>query len=200
MTAGDITSIRVQTDFGQIGSVNYFCYLSLTSDPTWEGRIVDQWIDEVLPIWCAMLSPACVVSQLEIHPVIPVGGSIVFRNVVPPQSGGLGTTPAAGQVAAKVSWYPEGSHRSQRGRTFIGGIANDMLDSSRRVGGDLDTVMRAWATQMMNLWGPDGTEGTARFSILSRSIDGAPRPTPVALPVMAWAVQSILGSQRRRLL
>ena len=200
MATGDITSIRVESDFGQIGSVNYFCYLSLTDDPTWAGRIVDQWIDEVLPFWCAMLSPDAVVSQLEIHPVLPAGGSIIFRNVVPPQLGGLGTGAAAGQVAAKVSWYPDGSHRSQRGRTFIGGIANDMLDSSRRVGGDLDTAMRAWASKMMELWGPDGTEGTARFSILSRYIDGGTRSLPVALPVMAWAVQSILGSQRRRLL
>lgn len=200
MATGDITSIRLESDFGQIGSVNYFCYLSLTDDPTWEGRIVDQWIDEVLPFFCAMLSPDVVVSQMEIHPIIPVGGSIVFRNVIPNQVGGLGGAAASGQVAAKVTWYPDGSHRSQRGRTFIGGVANDMLDSSRRVGGDLDTTMRAWASKMMELWGPDGTEGTARFSILSRSIDGALRPVPVALPVMAWAVQSILGSQRRRLL
>jgi len=200
VTAGDITSIRVETDFGQIGSVNYFCYLSLTDDPTWDGRIVDQWIDEVLPFWCAMLSPACVVSQLEIHPIKPASGHIIFRNVIPNQVGGLGGDPAPGQVAAKVTWYPEGSHRSQRGRTFIGGMANDKLDSSRRVGGDLDTTMRAWASKMMELWGPDGTEGTARFCILSRHIDGTARSEPVALPVMAWAVQSILGSQRRRLL
>lgn len=200
MTVGDITTIRLDTEYGNIGAISNFCYLSLTSDPTWEGRIVDVWIADVLPYFVAMLSPDCSVSQIEIHPIIPSTGPTVFRDVVPAQVGGFGNEAAPGQVAAKVTWYPDGSHRSQRGRTFIGGLSNDSIFLQRRLTGDFITLCSAWATAMMAFWGPDGTEATARFSILSRFIDGAARSAPVALPVVEWAIPEIIGTQRRRLL
>lgn len=197
---GDITVIRMETSFGQIDAISNFCYLALTDDPTWDGRIVDVWIASVLPYYVAMLSPGAEVAQFEIHPIKPASDIVVFRDVDPPQVGGFGGDPAPGQVAAKVTWYPDGSHRSQRGRTFIGGLAGDSIRESRRITDDFDTLARAWASQMMYQWGPDGVEGTARFSILSRFIDGAPRSEPVALPVMEWNVPNIIGTQRRRLL
>lgn len=200
VATGDITTIRLETAFGQIDAVSNFCYLSLTDDPTWDGRIVDVWIDNVLPFYVAMLSPDCTVSQMEIHPIKPASDLVVFRDVVPPQVGGFGNEAAPGQVAAKVTWYPAGSHRSQRGRTFIGGLANDSIFGSRRLTDGFVDLASAWAGQMMAFWGPDGTEATARFSILSRFIDGAARAEPVALPVMEWAVPNVIGSQRRRLL
>lgn len=200
MAVGDITTIRIQTDFGNIGAISNFCYLSLTDDPTWDGRIVDVWIDNVLPFYVAMLSPDASVPQFEIHPIIPESDLVIFRDVIPPQVGGFGNEPAPGQVAAKVTWYPDGSHRSQRGRTFIGGLANDSIFNSRRLTDGFTTLCAAWADTMMATWGPDGTEATARFSILSRFIDGARRSVPVALPVVAWAIPNIIGTQRRRLL
>jgi len=200
LATGDITTIRMETSFGQIDAISNFCYQALTDDPTWEGRIVDVWIDTVLPFYVAMLSPDASVAQFEIHPVLPDTGIVVFRDVTPPQVGGFGNEAAPGQVAAKVTWYPDGSHRSQRGRTFIGGLANDSIESSRRVTSGFTDLASAWAEQMMTQWGPDGLEATARFSILSRFIDGGLRSVPVALPVMEWAVPSIIGTQRRRLL
>ena len=192
---GDITVIRMETQFGQILALSNFCYLALTDNPTWDDRIIDVWIDSVLPYYVAMLSPGAEVTQFEIHPINYEHSGSVFRDVVPPQVGGYGSDPAPGQVAAKVSWYPDGSHRSQRGRTFIGGLAGDSIENSRRITGGFYDLCAAWAEQMMYQWGPDGVEGTARFSILSRFLDGSTRADPVALPVMEWNVPSIIGTQ-----
>lgn len=197
---GDIVAIRMETAFGAIDSVNNFCYLSVTDDPTWDERIVDVWIDSVLPFYVAMLSPDASVFQFEVHAINYTLTGPFFRDVVPAQVGGFGGTAAPGQVAAKVTWYPDGSHRSQRGRTFIGGIGIESIFGARRLTDDFTTLCRAWAETMMATWGPDGTEGTARFSILSRQIDGAPRAEPVALPVVAYSLPNIIGTQRRRLL
>lgn len=199
MAVGDITTIRLETDFGFVGAISNFAYVATTSNPTWEGRIVDVWIADVLPFYMAMLSPECVVSQIEIHPILPVGGHTVFRSVVPNQVGSLGTDATAGQVAAKVTWYPDGSHRSQRGRTYIGGIANDQIVGHRITSDDFDTLARAWASTMLAKWGEGGDEATARFGILSRFLDGAERASPVVLPVVRFDLPRILGTQRRRL-
>ena len=200
MAEGDITTIRIETDFGNIGAISNFCYLSLTDDPTWDGRIVDVWIDTVLPFYVAMLSPDCSVPQFEIHPIKPASDLVIFRDVIPPQVGGWGNEAAPGQVAAKVTWYVDGSHRSQRGRTFIGGLSNDSIFNQRRLTDDFTALCSAWAEMMMATWGPDGTESTARFCVLSRFLNGALRSEPVALPVVAWAIPNIIGTQRRRLL
>lgn len=199
MAEGDIVVIRMETAFGQCLALSNFCYVATTSDPTWDERIVDVWIDSVLPFYVAMLSPDASVSQFEVHAINYDLTGEFFRDVDPPQVGGYGGVAAAGQVAAKVTWYPEGSHRSQRGRTFIGGLAYDSIESARRITGGFYDLCAAWAATMMATWGPDGSEGTARFAILSRQIDGAPRAEPVALPVMEWAIPSVLGTQRNRL-
>jgi hypothetical protein len=200
VAVGDIVQLRTEVSFGQILSINSFHFVAKTSTPTWADRIADKWIDDVAPFFTAMLSPDCEHVQLELHDVIGSEHHRNFIDIIPPVAGGLGGAALPGQVAAKVTWYVAGSHRSQRGRTFIGGIAADQIDSSRRINGAVDSFLRAWADTMMSLWGPDGTESGAQFVILSRQLDGAPRVPLVGNPVIEYNVPSILGTQRRRLL
>jgi hypothetical protein len=200
VAVGDIIQLRTEVSFGQILSLNSFHFQAQVSTPTWADRIADKWIDDVAAFFAAPLSPDCLHSQLELHDVI---GSETHRNfidIVPPVAGGLGGAAAPGQVAAKVTWYPEGSHRSQRGRTFLGGIASDQIESARRINSSVDTLLRAWADTVLALWGPDGTEAGARLVILSRMLDGVARDPVVGLPVIEYNVPSIIGTQRRRLL
>lgn len=200
MAIGDIVQLRTEVAFGQILSLNQFHFQSLTAVTTWADRIADKWIDDVAPFFTAMLSPDCSHNQLELHDVIGSEHHRTFIDIIPPVMGGLGGAAAPGQVAGKVTWYPSGSHRSQRGRTFIGGIASDQIENARRINSAVDSFMRAWADTMLSLWGPSGTEAGARFVVLSRTLDGVPRSPLVGLPVMEYNVPNIIGTQRRRLL
>lgn len=200
MAVGDIVQLRTEINFGQILSINALHFQALTSTPTWADRIADKWVDDVSSFFVAMLSPDCTHPQVELHDVIGSEHHRTFIDLIPAPVGGLGGAACPGQVAAKVTWYPEGSHRSQRGRTFLGGIAADQIEGSRRINSAVDSFIRAWADTVLSLWGPDGTETGARLVILSRTLDGAPRSPVVGLPVMEYNVPSILGTQRRRLL
>lgn len=200
MAVGDIVQLRTEVSFGQILSLNSFHFQAQVSTPTWADRIADKWIDDVAPFFAAPLSPDCSHNQLELHDVIGSEHHRNFIDIIPPALGGLGGAAAPGQVAAKVTWYPEGSHRSQRGRTFLGGVAADQIEGARRINSAVDTLLRAWADTVLSLWGPDGTEAGARLVILSRTLDGVERVPVVGLPVIEYNVPSIIGTQRRRLL
>lgn len=200
MAIGDIIQLRTEVAFGQIRCISNFTFAALTSTPTWADRVADKWIDDVADFYVAMLSPDCVHDQIELHDIVGSDPHRFFIDIVPPKLGGLGGIACPGQVCAKVTWYPEGSHRSQRGRTYLGGIAADQVEQQRRLKEGPDTLIRAWADTLMGLWGPDGTESGARFCILSRQLNGLPRVPPVANPVMEYSVPNILGTQRHRLL
>lgn len=200
MAVGDIVQLRIEVHYGQILALCALHFQALTSTTTWADRIADKWVDDVAPFFVAPLSPGAEHGQVELHDVIGSEPHRTFIDIIPPLAGGLGGDPCPGQVAAKVTWYPEGSHRSQRGRTFIGGIASDQIENSRRINSAVDSFLRAWADTVMGLWGPSGTEAGARFVILSRTLDGSPRVPVVGLPVMEYNVPSIIGTQRRRLL
>jgi len=200
LAIGDIVQLRTEVAFGQILSLSAFHFVALTNTATWADRIADKWVDDVATFFTAMLSPDCSHGQVELHDVIGNEHHRTFIDIIPPVMGGLGGAAAPGQVAAKVTWYPGGSHRSQRGRTFLGGVAADQIENARRINGDVDTLIRAWADTMLSLWGPSGTESGAQLVILSRQIDGAPRSPVVGLPVLEYNVPSIIGTQRRRLL
>jgi hypothetical protein len=200
MAVGDIVELRTEINFGQILSINNFHFRAKTSTPTWADRIADKWIDDVAVFFTAFLSPDCTHTQVELHDVIGSEHHRTFIDIIPPIAGGLGGAACPGQVAAKITWYPDGSHRSQRGRTFLGGVAADQIDSARRINGAVDSFIRAWADTLLGLWGPSGTESGAEFVILSRQLNGAPRSPVVGLPVLEYNVPSILGTQRRRLL
>ena len=200
MAVGDIIQLRTEVGYGQCRSINGLTFLSTSTDPTWDGRVADVWNDFMADFFAAFISPDATHDLFKIHHIIPATTTVEFHTVTPPRVGGLGTGLTAGQVAPKVTWYPDGSHRSQRGRTFIGGLAASEVVEARRVSEDAQTLMNAWAAEMMATWGEDGTESTARFAILSRQLDGAPRSPFVALPVIEYNVPSVLGTQRRRLL
>lgn len=200
MAVGDIVQLRTEVAFGNIRCISNFTFQALTSTPTWADRIADKWIDDVADFYVAFLSPDAVHDELELHDIIGSDPHRFFIDIIPPKVGGLGGIASAGQVCAKVTWYPEGSHRSQRGRTYLGGVAADQIPGQRFISDDVRTLINAWAGTVMALWGPDGTESGARFCILSRQLNGAPRVPVVANPVMEFGVPSIVGTQRHRLL
>jgi len=200
VATGDLMALRTGVHFGGIRAINNFGFVSLTDDDTWMGRVADVWIESVAPFFVAPLSSDCEHDQLEIHSVYPDDFTVVFRDDLGSVPGGLTGAPVPGQVAAKITWYVDGSHRSQRGRSYIWGVPNDNIVGARRLDGDLDTLLRAFADTMLATWGPGGTESTAQFVILSRQLDNAPRAHPVGNPVIEYNVPNILGSQRGRLL
>jgi|ERR1700675_815579 len=199
MAAGDIVQLRTEVAFGQILALSSLHFIAKTSTATWADRIADKWIDDVAPFFVAFLSPQASHGQVELHDVIGSEHHRTFIDIIPALTGGLGGDAAPGQVAPKVTWYVDGSHRSQRGRSFLAGIAADQIDGARRINGDVDTLMRAWADTVMGLWGPSGTESGAQLVILSRQLNGAPRVPLVGNPVIEYSVQSVLGTQRRRM-
>ena len=200
MSVGDIMTLRTKVAYGNILAISNLCFVSTSEDPTWDERVGDVFVEDIAPFYMAMCSPDASFIQYDIHTIVGLHPDHDHIDVDPPVAGGLGGAAAPGQVAAKITWYPEGMHRSQRGRTYIGGVANDQIADHRRLSDDVITLLNAFAAEMLATWGIDGTESTARFSILSTVLDGAPRAVPVGLPVIEWNPVSVIGTQRRRLL
>nr|CRY96531.1 hypothetical protein [uncultured prokaryote] len=82
---------------------------------------------------------------------------------------------------------------SPRGRTYYGPISGTLLDDPRPSTG-LQTIIRNFHEAMLDYLVGEGWTPV----VISRSLDGSPRPTAIGMPITAISTDDAWDSQRRR--
>lgn len=101
------------------------------------------------------------------------------------------------QMTAVLSWRTGEPGRSYRGRTYMGPAARDAAEWEN-VSGDYNDMVDAFARQMLDEFGPSGTNPFFRFVIVSRQHNNAPDVPGHMTEVNDWLYNFKWAVQRRR--
>lgn len=103
------------------------------------------------------------------------------------------------QCAVLFSLYTGTKGRSYRGRFYRPGIAED-LQASGIINSTLVTACETIGTQLDAVFGPSGSDPHWQLCVISRYLNGIKRATPVGTEVTAIIVDTVVRTQRRRVL
>lgn len=134
---------------------------------------------------------------VEIYMVDLASSSGETRTGTPgiPSAGSVDSPPAPLNVSFCVSHRTAQRGRSFRGRTYIGGLAYNVIQSQQLAAGNAGTILAAF--QLMR---DAAAAAGAPFVIVSRYSGNLPRAVGVSTPVTSILLQdTIVDSQRRRL-
>lgn len=122
------------------------------------------------------------------------GGGQHVINITSGGAGGITTAPAAANAALVISWRTARVGRSYRGRTYIGGLAESMLqDAQHMTTGDAAAFATAGADLLTALTAIGQT-----LVVVSRWADKVLRTVALVTEIISIIVDTKLDSQRRR--
>lgn len=149
------------------------------------------WIDDN---WLALLHGSYELPQIVATDISVEDGAQAEANFFPAKTGaGTGAAMAA-NAAMVASWRTAKTGRSFRGRTYIGGLANGVLQNAQNV---TTTFAGDAAELLITLLDVLETAGF-KLGVLSRVANGLARVTAIITEVIGLVVDTKVDSQRRR--
>lgn len=139
----------------------------------WSQELMDAWISACQPAYLACLSASYNLDRLTCQVVQPnrlVPAEHAYSVATP---GTVASSSAPPSVAAVIKWRSNLAGKSHRGRSYLPGVpavgwyTNGVIDVANRA------VYQTFITDMLDAFGPLGTEGLSDFTIYSR-----PDPDP----------------------
>lgn len=193
---------RGSLDGQEVVNVMYFANIGTgPPDVTGANGLMESYADAWLQAPATgQLNAAYTLLDVTVTDVEAAGGPTATSTSAPVSGGSTGVH-TANQSALVVSWRTGLAGRSNRGRTYLGGLDNDILADANHVTSAFATAVTAGANNFIvavQAWGWE-------LSVASyySGVDGNGRPVPraeaVITPVTFAIVNTRLDSQRRRM-
>jgi hypothetical protein len=172
----------------------------LSGVSTWRQDLVQEWCDNILPIYLAGLVETCEVREVVCVDEVPGTGADVVGDTHGIDIGQIVDDPVPPQVSGLLSWVSAQRGRSGRGRTYIPALPRGRLRSDGyRWTSAAEDYLADMVAFMLSYYGPTGSSSLARLVVISRQLDGSPQVPPVGYPVEDGSYSSVIATQRRRL-
>lgn len=126
---------------------------------------------------------------------VQFGAGIVYP--VAGNGGSGAATPLPPGSAVVVTWTTGIVGRSFRGRSYLMGLPEGLVDEEGRIAGATHTALGTGATAFIGALDPGALSG-AQLCVTSKFHNGAPRATGVSTPITNRQVRIHIHSQRRR--
>lgn len=199
MAVGDLAELRPVLQFIDHFHTVGLGFQALTDDPEWGVTLGEEWLDAIAPVWINTMHFGARIRRIEVYPVVGDGPS-VWRLFLNPRPTGTDSGQVAPlQCAALIRWTTGLAGRSNRGRTFLWVFSVYHVVDGWQIGEDMLARMQAVIDIMLATFGPGGSSPTARFVIISRTLDGVRRDPPVPVPVTGGVPVPMLATNRKRL-
>jgi hypothetical protein len=166
------------------------------------GAVTPEILDDVLNVfvtwvdanWMALLHGSYTLPQIVATDISVEDGTQAEANFFPAKVGAGAGSPMAANAAMVASWRTALTGRSFRGRTYIGGLANGVLQDAQNV---TATFAGDAAELLITLLDVLETAGF-KLGILSRVANGVARAVAIITEVIGLVVDTKVDSQRRR--
>lgn len=153
--------------------------------------LADRWGAFVMP----QLSVDCLLREVYVVDLTTATSGTATQAVIPNIPGGNGGESMPNNVAYCVSLRSTNRGRAFRGRIYIPGIPQGVVENSRVTLAWQNAIVAAVESVRGGMLGDGYT-----MTIASKFSNGLPRPVGLPTPVIAvTAVDNVLDSQRRRL-
>ena len=202
MAAGDLAEVVLLSEDDQNSSryINTFGFKALTSGATRAG-LATAFHDAVVKTADGgifrLLSQHVSSAELEVIDVVPKTGATVISTYTRVAGANTSGDMLPPQDAMVVSWRTGLAGRSFRGRTYLVGL-DETNQNHGRIASGMMTLIAAFVTQMLAVFGPSGSNTDWQFVVISRFNAKVKRATPIGTPVTDATTSDILRSQRRR--
>lgn len=198
---GDIYQVQVLYDFGTMRLQNNFgftCVTNVAGDA--QAALASAFRTALVKNTSGGLLYGLVddvsVTEIDVEDVKP-GTLATYVSTAAAVLGTDAQDPLPPSVALVATLHTALKGRSYRGR-FYHGVYSEAGQSGGVWAAGVLTSAGTIATQLLAVFGPAGSNGDWRLSVISRFTAGAERPTPIATQVTAISLDSAVRNQRRR--
>lgn len=165
----------------------------------WSEAEMTALLDDVETWWITYMQPylgnALSLTGLTATDMSSATGPVVTKAVSPAEVGAGTSDPQAANVTAVITFRTAGRGRSSRGRNYIPGLTQDVMDS-------VTDVLAGWCGYMIDAYEAFSdveVANTCTHVVASFYHEKAPRATALLQPVTGYTMDTAVDSQRRRL-
>lgn len=200
MALGDLANVRVLTTFSVANMSMNFGIKALTASSSWRADLAVEFQEQVMPTIGLKLCDTYSFDGVVVNDIVPGTGVDEVYDNGNPAFGDVGLSPLPPLCAGLISWRSALTGRSNRGRTYVPGLAQSWTDG---LGNSWDgtgfAALQAIANKVMEVYGRTaGTSSLGFLVVISRQENGVPRG-PVGVQIDSYQVDSYVRSQRKRM-
>lgn len=204
MPTGDVYKLTLEGTFAGEPTVMGLGFISASGAATFEddaSALINELINALdlgtIPSpFLAPLSSRYTLDNIRVQDLNP-GVSAGVVNAVGQPGGNSIDDAMPPSLALCVTWRTGLKGKSNRGRTYLTGFAEDSGNAGYWIPEIQDWASVAFAQPLMEAFGPVGT-GNYQLSVVHEKVGGVRIIPPTATPIASYTVQNVARSLRRR--
>jgi hypothetical protein len=173
-------------------------FRNLDGNEAWREALAEEWLANMAPFWMSGLVTMTSLHFLEMNDLVPGGADQYVLETGDTPSGTVEGDIAPHHTAGLIRWTTDTFGRSGRGRSFIYGLPIANIESGNFWSEPTLEYFDLVGGEMLGQYGPGGTSTIAEFGILSKQTMGAPRDSPLFIPVTGFTRRDEIATVRHR--
>jgi hypothetical protein len=196
VAVGDIVELVIEIDGPNGTSLNVLGFEARNVAATFDG-LASSFDTNDLSGYTAQMGTGFSCSLLRVVDIKPGTAATVLHGVSPAKAGTNTSESLPTQSALVFSWRSALKGRSFRGRTYMMGLG-ETNQAAGVWGAATVTAMDTWADSFLARYSASDPASHWRFGVISKFSGGLKRATPIITPVVDFAVDTEVFTQRRR--